>query len=146
MNIKMDTSGFADSIRNKAIEIQAATRPAAQAGAQVIYEAARANAPVSAEAHYFYGTSYKKTGKRYLFTPGTLRNSIYQVYSKSNSGNNQATYHISWNHTKAPYGFMVEFGARAGKMPARSFIGKALKEHGDDAAAAMKNKFIELIK
>lgn len=146
MKIKMDTSGFAESIRNKAAEIKAATRPAAQAGAQIIYDQARLNVPVSSKAHYFYGSSYKKNGKKYLFSPGTLRNSIYQVFSKSNSDENKSTYHVSWNHTKAPYGFMVEFGARGGKLPAHSFLGKAIKESEDAVADAVSAKFLGLIK
>ncbi len=144
MNIKMDTSGFVSALRKKAGEIQAATRPAAQAGAQVIYDQARLNVPVSKSAHFFYGTSYRKTGKKYFFSPGNLRNSIYQVYSKSNSGDNKATYHISWNHTKAPYGFMVEFGTS--RAPAHPFLGPAIHDKQDVAAAAMKTKFLGLVK
>lgn len=93
-----------------------AVRPAAQAGADELYYEARMRCPVSEKAHYFYGTESKKTGVRYLFQPGNLRDSIYQVFSKDNSiqnagnGYDKATYHIAWNHQKAPYGFMVEFG------------------------------------
>ena len=93
-----------------------AVRPAAQAGAQVYYDEVRARVPVSKRGHYFYGSSYKKSGQKYYFSPGSLKAAIYQVYSKDNSDENKATYHISWNHQKAPYGFMVqlEFGSRRG--------------------------------
>lgn len=144
MSIKMDTSGFANDLRKKAGEIQAATRPAAQAGAQVIYDQARLNVPVSKHAHFFYGTSSRKTGKRYFFSPGNLRNAIYQVYSKSNSDESKATYHISWNHTKAPYGFMVELGTSS--APAHPFIGPAIHDKQEEAASAMKTKFLGLVK
>lgn len=95
-------------------------RPAAQAGAEELYFEARIRVPESAEPHYFYGTSSKATGVRYLFEPGSLRNAIYQVYSKDNSGELKATYHISWNHKKVPYGFMVEYGTS--RAPAHPFI------------------------
>ncbi len=85
-------------------------RPAAQAGAEELYLEARLRVPQSAQAHYFYGKNSKSTGVRYYFDPGSLRNAIYQVYSKDNSGKLRATYHIAWNHQKVPYGFMVEYG------------------------------------
>ena len=71
---------------------EAATRPAAQAGAQVFYDKVKANV----------------TGlKRHT---GNLARSIYQVYSRDNSGKAVAQYHISWNQKKAPHGHLVEFG------------------------------------
>lgn len=94
-------------------------RPAAQEGAQILYERARAEAPRSGSAHNF-----NIEGRVYgPFSPGTLRDSIYQVFSKSNSGYSKATYHISFNHTKAPYGFMVLRGTS--RLPANDFIGRA---------------------
>lgn len=71
---------------------EAAARPAAQAASQVLYDEVKRN--VAAIPH--------KTGK--------LDSSIYQVYSQANSGEGRATYHISWNHRKAPHGHLVEFG------------------------------------
>lgn len=105
-----------DGISEKAGDL---TRKAAQAGAEELYIEARLRCPASAEAHYFYGTHSKKTGVRYLFSPGNLRNAIYHTYSKDNSMEGvKATYHIAWNHKKAPYGFMVEFGtSRAAAHP-----------------------------
>ena len=100
-------------------------RPAAQAGSQTLYWEALLRCPVSAEAHVFYGRDSKKTGQKWTFEPGNLRNSIYQAFSEDNSsqasdGYAKATYHISWNHQKAPYGFMVEFGtSRASAHPFR---------------------------
>ena len=73
------------------------TRPAAQAGAEVLYQAVLRN--VSALG--------RKTGN--------LASSIYQAFSEENStqtvaGYSLATYHVSWNHRKAPHGHLVEFG------------------------------------
>lgn len=71
---------------------EAAVRPAAQAGAQVFYETVKVNV----------GALGKVTGN--------LASSIYQVYSRDNSGKSRAEYHVSWNRKKAPHGHLVEFG------------------------------------
>lgn len=69
-----------------------AARPAAQAGAEVLYQRVRSNVAR-------LGT---KTGK--------LASAIYQAYSKDNSGEGVAEYHVSWNARKAPHGHLVEYG------------------------------------
>lgn len=73
-------------------DITGAIRPAAQAGAQVIYEEVLLNVA--------------KIGKK----TGNLASSIYQAYSKDKSGELVATYHISWNAKKAPHGHLLENG------------------------------------
>jgi HK97 gp10 family phage protein len=103
-------------------------RVGAQAMAQVVYDAARANlATITAgkpyrDPQYFYGT-HKKYGP---FPQGHLRDSIYQAFSEDKSSNVRKEYHVSWNYGKkkpgnnkaAPYGFMVEFGtSRRGATP-----------------------------
>lgn len=110
---------------------EAATRPAAQAGAQIFYKEVLARVPVSKGAHYFYGTHDK-----YLFRAGTLRDSIYQVFSKDQSGKSNAMYHVAWNHRKAPYGFMVEFGTS--NAPAHPFLRPAYDSARSIAIAAVK--------
>lgn len=95
-------------------------RPVAQAGAQVFYEEIRDRAPRSEKEHWFHGTSFRKTGQKYLFQPGSLRAAVYQVFSKDNSWDGHATYHVAWNHQKVPYGFMVEFGTS--RAPAHPFL------------------------
>ncbi|MBA3588300.1 MAG: HK97 gp10 family phage protein [Methylibium sp.] len=67
-------------------------RPAAQAGAQVLYDEVRANVA--------------KIGKK----TGNLARSIYQAYSEDNSTKGSATYHVSYNASKAPHGNLVEYG------------------------------------
>lgn len=69
-----------------------AARPAAQAAAQVFYDVAKGNV----------ARIKRKSGK--------LAEAIYQVYSQTNSGVGHATYHVSWNHIKAPHGGLVEYG------------------------------------
>lgn len=86
---------------------------ASQAAAEVFYREAKLNCPTSDKGHWFHGTQFKVNGKKYWFEAGTLRDSIYQVNSKDNSGDGRATYHVSWNKDNkdgCPYGFMVEFG------------------------------------
>lgn len=143
MKIAIDLKQFKESLDQEREKVRAATRPAAQAGAQVIYDQARLNVPVSKKGHWFYGTSFKKTGQKYWFESGSLRNSIYQVYSKDNSSDSKATYHVSWNRTKAPYAWMVEFGTS--RAPAHPFLGPAIIEKSAEAAQAMKQKFIERV-
>jgi hypothetical protein len=105
--------------------------------ALVIYEDARSRVRVSAKAHYFYGRSSKKNGTRYLIQPGTLKGAIYRVYSPEKSGPNLKLYRVSWNHTKAPHGAMVEFGTSS--APAYPFMRPALSRL-DDAIDAGKTR------
>ena len=135
--IKVDIAGFKQQLQATADKMNKATRPAAQAGAQIIYERAKALVPVSSAAHMFHG-SHAIYGP---YLPGTLRNSIYQVFSKDNSFRDVSTYHISWNADKAPYGAMVEFGTS--KAPAHSFIRRAVAETRRQVREAIKQRFIE---
>lgn len=131
MTINCDTRELELMLQEAADDVEAVVRPAAQAAAQVVYDYVVARAPQSDKGHWFYGTH-----KRYWFEAGTLTDSIYQVYSKSKSGKGRATYHISWNYKKCPYGFMVEYGTA--KAPAHPFIrpGQNAFPRALDAAAA----------
>ena len=115
----------------------------------MLYEAVLSNPsfPISERAHYFYGTAAKQaqgpSKKLYRygpFVPGTLKSSIYQVWSQSKSDKAQQTYEVSWNRTKAPYGHMVEMGTS--KAPAHPFIGAAAGAQ-PKAVQAMAAKFDE---
>ena len=88
-----------------------AIRPAAQAGAQVLYDEVRMRVPQSAEgvAHMFKN----KSGGRYLYYSGDLKKAIYQKHSPESSVNGAHVYHVSWRKTgpgAVPYGYMVEYG------------------------------------
>jgi len=90
--IGFDSSGldaYLDSIADRAKE---AVRPAAAAGAKVLYDRVKMNVAG-------IGT-----------VSGNLQNSIYRTLSESNSNEHRAVYHISWNHLKAPHGHLVEYG------------------------------------
>jgi HK97 gp10 family phage protein len=145
VNISYDLTALRQEIAEQKARVAAATRPAAQAAAQVFYEAARINAPVSEEAHYFYGKGYKKGGKKYgPYQPGNLRNGIYQAFAEKKSGPSKATYRVSVNLQKVPYAAMVELGTS--RMPAHSYIGKAFAEQGAKAAEAMRATFISRVR
>lgn len=103
-------------------------RPAAQAGAQVIYDRVKLN-----------------VGRLGKFS-GNLDRSIYQVYSDK-SDTKRAIYHVGWNNKKAPHGVNVEFGHliryeyykdAAGKIRPRvrpDKIGTERPRRGDSKAA-----------
>jgi HK97 gp10 family phage protein len=135
--IGVDSSQLNALLAKVVSTVDNAVRPAAQAGAQVIYEAVHRNVPQSGKGHWFHGSSFKLNGKKYWFDAGTLKRSIYQVYSKDNSGPLKATYHIAWNHQECPYGFMVEFGTS--KAPAHPFLRPAAAS-APAAEEAMKTK------
>lgn len=90
--ITVDTSGLEAWLQQLGDEAEAAVRPAAQAAAQVLYDEVKRNV----------GRLKKHTGN--------LDRSIYQAFSKDNSGTAFATYHVSWNARKAPHGHLVEYG------------------------------------
>ena len=137
MAVRMNVAAFKEQLRAKVDKLHAATRPAAQAGSEVIYQRARLEAPVSADSHYFY-----IRGKKYgPYAPGNLRNSIYQVYSRDNSFKDIATYHISFNKSEAPYGFIVHNGTS--RTAAHPFIAKAVVETRTQVRAAIKARYLE---
>jgi Bacteriophage HK97-gp10, putative tail-component len=142
-----DMFGVLDGIEE---EVSQAIRPAAQAGAQVIYDQVKVNVA--------------KIGKK----TGNLSSAIYQAYSKDQSNELLVTYHISWNAKKAPHGHLVENGhiqrfqvvlsKKTGKwitlknrpldkpvqVGARPFLRPAF-DKADDAYRAVNDKLFELI-
>lgn len=88
----VDLSGLEAFIDEQAAAVESAIRPAAQAGAQVLYDAVMRNVA--------------SIGR----VTGNLQRSIYQAYSADNSSDFVSTYHISWNKRKAPHGHLVEYG------------------------------------
>ncbi len=143
--LRVNAAGLLDKVNKLGAGAVEAARPAAQAGAQVFYDAARANAPRSRKGHWFYGTSYKVSGKRYWFEAGSLQRAIYQAYSADNSNNQGlATYHVSWNAKKAPYGYMVEFGTV--NAPAHPFLRPAFNNNLQRAEQAMSAVFLDRVK
>ena len=67
--ITMNVAKFKEQLQATTAQLQAATRPAAQAGVQVIYDRARQHAPVSDATHMFYGTNAVYGP----YSPGNLR-------------------------------------------------------------------------
>lgn len=140
MAVRMNVAAFKEQLRAEVDKLHAATRPAAQAGSEVIYQRARLEAPVSQDSHYFY-----IRGKKYgPYAPGTLRDSIYQVFSKDNSYKDVSTYHISFNKSEAPYGFIVHNGTS--RTAAHPFIAKAVVETRAQVREAIKTRYIAEVK
>lgn len=130
-----------------------ALRPAAQAGAQVFYEAVLAKVPVSGKAHLFYGRAAaaaprgEKKEHAYLFEPGALRRAIYQKHIPERSGENQQVYVISWRKkgpNAVPYAHWVEFGTS--KMPAHPFLRPAYDTARQDALKAANARLAEALR
>ena len=88
----VNLSSFGQAMGKIAKGMDDAVRPAAQAGAQVLYDEVVKNVAAIGV----------KTGN--------LKRSIYQVYSGQNNNKKKALYYISWNTQKAPHGWLVEYG------------------------------------
>lgn len=135
-SIRFDSAGLDAGLDELLAAAQQNARPAAQVGAQVLYDEARLRCPVES------GPPRKlKSGS--MSRPGLLKSSIYQTYSKDNSGADRATYHISWNYRKAPHGHLVEFGTS--RAPAHPFLRPAFDARKDDALRASHAKYTELM-
>lgn len=91
-SIKFDSSVLDAALDSMNEQAKKTIRPAAQAGAQVLYDQVKLNVAAIG----------RKTGN--------LAGSIYQVYSEDNSTEERATYHVSYNARKAPHGNLVEYG------------------------------------
>ena len=140
MTVRMDIGRFKEQLRAEVDKLHAATRPAAQAGVQVIYDRAKLNAPVSKESHYFY-----IRGKKYgPYAPGNLRDSIYQVFSKDKSYKDVSTYQVSFNKDKAPYGYIVHNGTS--RTAADPFIARSVVETRAQVREAIKTRYIAEVK
>jgi HK97 gp10 family phage protein len=132
--ISFDTSDFLAGLDTRAEVMKECARPAAQAGIQVLYDEVKVRAPVSKQARV------SKKGK--VIKPGALRDSIYQVYSKDNSGEAKATFHCSWNAKKAPHGHLVEFGTS--RAPAHPFLRPAFDAKRSEIAEAVRSTYVSL--
>lgn len=147
-NLSIDVRAFESEMEQLAERADKAVRPAAQAGAQVLYERVKVNV----------ASLGRKTGN--------LDSSIYQAYSADNSNESNAVYHISWNATKAPHGHLVEWGyikrwqsimingkwvtlknrplATPVQVPGKAFMRRA-KDALPMAEEAMRAKFLEVL-
>lgn len=92
VTVRADMSALDSFLDELGDTVEEAVRPAAQAGAQVLYDEVKKNVAAIG----------KKTGN--------LQRSIYQAFSKDNSIEAKAVYHVSWNARKAPHGHLVEYG------------------------------------
>lgn len=108
--MNFDVTAWELDLDKKADATEAAVRPAAQVGADVLYKAVQANV-----------AKIRKV-------TGNLSRSIYQAYSEDNSTTGRAAYHVSWRTGRqqselgqalraagvslaiAPHGHLVEYG------------------------------------
>lgn len=121
---------------------QQVLRSAAHAGAKFLQDVAKAYAPIYVPE----GLTKRK------ITPGQLRDSIYRVFSDSQSSGTFKLYEISWNHTKAPHGYWMENGfwltkgkrrsrqqVRVRWVPGKAFI-RLAGERSDEALRISKQR------
>ena len=109
--MRIDTSALDRMAAELGAKAEQAVRPAAQAGADVLYRAARANAERIRDS-------------------GRLAASIYQAYSARKSGPLAATYQISWRTgsggPRAPHGHWIEYGRwmyyKARRLPSGQWV------------------------
>jgi HK97 gp10 family phage protein len=130
--VKFDPSGLHVALDKLQAGANEQVRPAAQAGAQVLYDEVLLRVPVSKSVRKYKGKTY---------TPGGLKASIYQVFSQDNSADGRATYHVSWNYKKAPHGHLVEYGTS--RAPAHPFLRPAYDAKAKAALEAAKDKYEE---
>lgn len=150
IRVEFDDSAVQAGLDRLGEAAKKAVRPAAQAAAQVFYEEVKRLAPQSppGTAHIF--TSRSKSKAKYLYYSGDLKRSIYQAFSKDNSGESFATYHISWakNESRSgkavPYGYMVEYGTA--RTPAQPFLRPAFYNMKKDALEEAKRAFFESVR
>jgi HK97 gp10 family phage protein len=135
ISIAFDFSKIAEKLDNITKVAEKATRPAAQAGAQVFYDEVKQRVPMSAKPH--------KSGKK-TYNPGTLRRAVYQAFAERESGDGKAMYRVSWNKTHAFYGRFVEFGTS--KMAAKPFLRPAYDAARARALQAVQERMASEVK
>lgn len=150
LTVTMDVASFDSMMDGMAEQVMEAVRPAAQAGAEVLYSAVLRNvAALGAKT-------------------GNLERSIYQAYSTHHSTEEKAVYEVSWNPRKAPHAHLVENGytkkykvvvsRKTGKwitlknqplptpiqIPGKGFVRRA-QDHFPAAYTAMQEEFLRRI-
>lgn len=122
-SINFDTAAidrWADELQ---ADVQQALRPAAQAGADVLYKQVLANVPTGTKGHWFHGSEFRKNGTKYWYNAGALRRAVYQAHATKESTPMRPVYSVGVNPRKAPYAYMVELGTARAK-PVK-YIGRA---------------------
>jgi HK97 gp10 family phage protein len=132
VTVTFDTAGLFAALDKMQAGLLSEVRPAAQAGAQVLYEEVKLRTPVGKKA--------RKTKSGRVIEPGALKAAIYQAFSQDNSDAQRATYHISWNASKAPHGHLVEFGTS--RAPAHPFLRPAYESQKQRALQAAKERYL----
>ena len=119
---QLDTRALRKQLQAKAQTLQKSARAIAQTGAQVYYDQVQQNVPVRS---------------------GLLKSAIYQAYADEQSSPGRALYHVSWNKSQAPHGYMLEFGTS--RTPAQPFVRPAQGQASARATRAMLSKLQEVL-
>lgn len=114
LKVEFDMTGLNAQLAGFEARVGAALHPAARAGAKVLYDAVKANAPRSEKAHF-------TKGKKQAYQPGNLQAAIYHAFNdKISVPGKKVSFSVSWNKKKAFYGAFVEWGTS--RMPAYPFL------------------------
>jgi len=117
LRVDFDMSNLNAQLAEFEAKVGAAIHPAARAGAKVLYDAVKVNAPRSEKAHF-------TKGKKQAYQPGNLQAAIYYAFNdKTSVPGKHVSFSVSWNKKKAFYGAFVEWGTS--KMPAHPFLRQA---------------------
>ena len=138
VRMSFDTAAVDEWVKALQADVQQALRPAAQAGAEVLYRQVLANVPVGTKGHWFQGTSYRVNGTEYWYNAGALRRAVYQAYATKESTPQRVVYSVGVNPLKAPYAYMVELGTSRAQ-PVK-YIGRA-RAQVPQALSAAQNEF-----
>lgn len=101
IQMKFNDDKLVASLTKYTAQVRECIRPAAYAGASLLYDEMRRRVPVSKKGSVI-------RGKRY--PPGLLRSSIYRKFVDRVVNADSATYHIGPNKKKAGHWAWIEFG------------------------------------
>lgn len=122
ISIAFDFSSILAKLTSVSKAAEKATRPAAQAGAEVFYREVKARAEPMRDS-------------------GRLDQAIYQAFMQDESGETSSKYRISWNKKEAFYARFLEFGTS--KMAARPFLRPAYDAAQAKAAKAVSDRMTQ---
>lgn len=123
LEIVADTKSIESALDGMFEDMTKAARPAAQAGAEVLYQRVKQNVAALG----------RKTGN--------LDRAIYQAFMDADSTGGAAAYRVSWNKAKATHGQLVEFGHI---QAFKSYIGSDGRWHTMVRPEAIGKKVVRL--
>jgi len=101
VQIKFDSSRLVASLTRYEQSVRECIRPAAYAGASLLYDEMRRRVPVGKKPSVI---------RRKVYPPGLLKSSIYRYFVNDVVNPDRATYHVGPNKRKAGHWSWVEHG------------------------------------